>query len=68
MENAEVLEMTVKRVESILQNKVTGKRVIRPHAGLSFSRLTPLRSETTNVSYRVCDVIMRFPPPQKLTA
>lgn len=26
MENAEVLEMTVKRVESILQNKAKGKK------------------------------------------
>lgn len=28
MENAEVLEMTVKRVESILQNRAQGKRYI----------------------------------------
>lgn len=36
MENAEVLEMTVKRVESILQNKAKGKSCfnIKCHTGL----------------------------------
>lgn len=55
-ENAEVLEMTVKRVESVLRDRAKGKRV------------TDLSLRRNNVSDRACDVTRHFLFPQKPTA
>ncbi len=62
MENAEVLEMTVKRVENILQNKAKGKNSCYQ---VSYR---PALKKKNDLQCIWVVTSHRFSPPQKLTA